>query len=214
MMLMIRLLLLVAVMSLFPVTRRGTTAVRGPASPLALYQALVRTPFVARELPHGFVARPQPEATSGGPHGTIGEVGFRIDGPASGAVGTIDVILYGVLRTDRDARTMFAAGPQAVFNPRDHRIIGVRATRLLGRPARLITVQVTNINGSGGVGIAGYTYCSVRVGTVIVTGGSGILGDRTSGNTAAALALARAAVAHLVAVQHPPHAGAPQGRTL
>ncbi len=174
---------------------------RASSSPLALYQALVRTSFGARELPPGFTARATPSATRGGPRQAIGEVGFRIDGPAHGSTPTIDVILYGVLPTDRDALAVFAAGPQAVLNPRDHRITGARTTRLLGLPARIVTVQVTNIDGSGGKGIVGYSYCSVRVGSVVVTAGSGIMGDRTTGDTPTAIVLARTAMAHLSSVR-------------
>lgn len=175
---------------------------RGSSGPVALYQALVRTPFGAREIPPGFAARATPSATRGGPRQAIGEVGFRIDGPAHGSTPTIDVILYGVLPTDRDAQAVFAAGPQAVLNPRDHRITGARITQLLSLPARIVTVQVTNINGSGGKGIVGYSYCSVRVGSVVVTAGSGIMGDRTTGDTPTAILLARVAMAHLSGVRH------------
>ncbi|MCA1666984.1 MAG: hypothetical protein LC793_06210 [Thermomicrobia bacterium] len=173
------------------------TVMPGGGDPRAVYERLRATPFASDELPAGDIVEQSSGDDRPGPPGAIGEVGFKLDLAQTSASTGFDVILYGVFATPDAAAAAFAQGPAAVLDPTDHYIVSSGPAP--GRPdgTTLYHVKVTDIHGGGGAAVFGYSYCSTRVGAVIVTGGSGMRGDRDAGDDARACTLADAAVVHL-----------------
>lgn len=173
------------------------TVIPGGEDPVAIYARLRATPFAADELPAGDIAEQPAGDDRPGPPGAIGEVGVKLDPPLADASTGFDVILYGVFATPEAASATFAQGPAAVLDPTDHQIVSSGPAPGMPDGAVLYHIKVTDIHGGGGPAVFGYSYCSVRIGGVIVTGGSGVRGDRDAGDDGRACTLANAAVAHL-----------------
>ena len=171
---------------------RDTTA---SGSSIQLARRLLATPFKTGELPSGYAIErtaygtPQPNAT---------EASIRLRPPSDRPA--VDTIIYGLLPTAAAARALFDHGPTAVSSPANHTVTGYRELSLLGRPARLFYEHVSGVNGTGdgqGDGHFSYSYCTVLIGNIIVSGASGIPGLEPSGNSALACELARDGVQHL-----------------
>ncbi len=156
------------------------------ATPPALYQSLLDTPFKSNELPAGF-ANAQPAAgtpsTSEQQHGATAAVDVGVRGPDD-----IDLLYYTFFPNDDDAKALFTAQE------------GTPDTKPggFGKPVGCSGGTVTTDSGQK----IGITRCVVLVGSVTITAVSGVTRDGASrGNDKATIALAKAGLKHLQTVQ-------------
>jgi hypothetical protein len=176
-------------------TANPATSATSGAPRIQFARQLISTPFSAGSIPAGFqlestaYSNPKPNAT---------EVAIRFRPPGNPPV--VDMIFYGLLLTDGDAKAIFDAGPTAISSPANHTVLSTQDQSQLGHPARLFTEHVSGDNGTcdgRGNNYCSYSYCTILIGDTLVSGASGVPGFLPSGNSNLACELARDGVQHL-----------------
>jgi len=159
----------------------------------SLLQLLLTTPMQAAELPPGYTAlRPfQLPAITGAGTSALGVVRVTVNGPHT--AGTVEYIAYYVYASPADAAAAFAQAKAAANGP---------AVTASGTPdgfnVPAFTVSLPTEDPSTPGVRDGESDCIAVTGSVVVDAVSLLPGDGTSGDEAAACALAQSGIAHVL----------------
>ena len=170
------------------------TAAASPVAnrtPQQLYDALLSFRFDETRLPSNYskpqVSKAEPSANSKR-YQAIGRVDIDVDAGSN----ELAAMTFTVYPNNEQAKKAFD-DVQADSNTT---ITGNFAPQGITQPSKCLTARVVDSGQSAGI-----TVCGVQVDNVIVSGNSALPADQRKGNSDGAVALAKAGLAHLQAVQ-------------